>query len=456
MKKIVFFSLLSIGSFISKAQSDLTLYNMQPIPQRISVNPAFTPDCKWYLGMPGLSSVDFNFNSNAFQFKEISTSLVPSRTSGKYTVDVTKLSDVLNNGAFVNLGVDVELLNFGFRVRKSMFSFSATEKIKSRVGIPKDFLKLALEGNGGDNIGYDFNFNFGLDVLHTRELALGYSRTFLNDKLTVGGRVKYVLGLNVINTAKNDIVFRTNDRSFGYTVTADVEVNASTPFLDSTLMAEQQLTALVNNGNNGFGVDLGAKFNLTDKISLSASVVDLGVIKWQNSTSNIKSRNPGASFDYNGVDVRDYLGYSVDASAGFAALQDTILDVFALDTSSNSFSTGLLGEFYLGGNFNLTKRHNAGILFYGSFNNKQFFPAVTLSWNSKIGRVLAVSASYSVMRGSYVNAGVGMGLNLGPEQFYFVTDNILGAFSGNVKNISARFGWNHTVGRKKWEAQQKG
>jgi hypothetical protein len=336
-----------------------------------------------------------------------------------------------------------------------MFHFSATEKIKTRIGVPKDFLKLAFEGNGGANVGYDFNFNFGVDILHTREFALGYSRTLLNDKLAIGARVKYVQGLNVVNTAKNDVRFTTNERAFGYTVTADIELNASTPFLDSTLTTEEKAKALVNNGNNGFGLDFGAEYKLTDKIRISASVMDLGVLRWRNNVTNIKSRDPGASFDYNGVDIRDYLGDSVSGGEGFRALGDTLLDVFALDTSKSSFTTGLLGEFYMGANYYIAKKHNAGVLFYGSFNNKQFFPALTVSWNSQIGKFLAISASYSIMRGSYRNVGAGLALNLGPEQFYLASDNVVGVFTANVKNLTARFGWNHTIGRKKWEEKQK-
>jgi hypothetical protein len=448
MKKIILFSFVLLGSLMSKAQSNLTLYNMKYIPQRSSVNPALTPDCRWYLGTPGLSSIDFNFNSNAVAFKEISNSSVPSAEPGKFTLDIEQLGNILDHGAFVNLDVDLELINFGFKIRKSMFSFSATEKIKTRVGIPKDLLKLAFEGNGRGNLGYDFNFNFGLEVLYTREFALGYSRALLNDKLTIGGRLKYIQGLNVINTVKNDVKFTTNEQNFGYTVSADIIVNASTPSLDSKLTPEQRVSALINNGNNGFGLDIGIQYELTDKITLSASVLDLGVVKWENNITNIKSRNPGASYDFNGVDILDYIGDSANVGTGFTALGDTLLEVFALDTAKSSFTTGLLSEFYIGANYHITDNHNVGALVYGSFNNKQFFPAVTLSWNSMFGKVLALSASYSIMRGSYANVGVGMGLNLGVEQFYFASDNVLGVFTGDVQNMSARFGWNHVIGKK--------
>ena len=438
------------------AQSNLTLYNMKPIPQRLSVNPALAPDCKWYLGMPALSSIDLNFASNALQFKSINETFVQVPGKDSFLIDVTKLGDALaGKQTFVNVGLNQEWLNFGFRIKNNMFTFGITEKVKTRVAVPKDILKLAFQGNGGSNLGYDFNFNFGLDVLHTREFAIGYNRTLLDDKLSIGGRLKYIRGLNVINTAKNDVIFRTDPNTFAYKVTAAIEVNASTPILDDSLVQTPAQAILGSPKNSGFGIDVGASFELNDKITLTASVIDLGVINWKENTRNIVSKNPGAGFEYRGIDIKEYLGDSVKGGAGFEALADTLIDVFALDTSRNSFTTGLLGEFYVGGNFNLTDRHNAGILFYGSFYNKQFYPAATLSWNSKFGRILALSASYTVMRGSYTNIGMGMGLNLGPEQFYFSSDNLIGVVTGNVKTLGVRFGWNHTVGRKKFENQQK-
>lgn len=455
MRKLTF--LLAIVAFAlgAKAQSNMTLYNMEPIPQRLAVNPALAPDCKWYLGMPLLSSTDFSFGSSALRISDINNALEPN-ARGNYTVNLKTLGQSLDKGTFVNIGLNQEWLNFGFRVRKSMFTFGITEKIKTRVDFPTDLFKVAFEGNGGSNLAYDFNFNFGFDVLHTREFALGYNRSLLNEKLRVGGRLKYVRGLNVVSTAKNDLIFTTDANTFAYTVKADIEVNASTPALDSTLGVDDPTAVILGSPrNSGFGIDLGASYDLTDKITLSASIVDLGRIYWKEYTTNVKSRNPGASFTYRGIDINDYIGDSVQGGAGFEALADTILDVFALDTSNHSFSTGLLGEFYIGGNYRITDRHNAGALLYGSFYNKSFYPALTLSWNSEFGRILALSGSYTISRGNYANIGLGFGLNLGPEQFYFVGDNLIGVAAGNLKTVNLRFGWNHTVGRKKYEEQQR-
>ena len=116
--------------------------------------------------------------------------LVPNGSN--YTLDMTKLSNVFTNGISMNSAYNQEWLSLGFRLRKSMWSFSINEKLKSRVLLPQDFFRLVFEGNGGDNVGEVFDLGFGVDFIHTREFAVGYSRSYIDDKLRIGGRIKYI------------------------------------------------------------------------------------------------------------------------------------------------------------------------------------------------------------------------------------------------------------------------
>ena len=170
MKKLLIVS--SVFLFVGqlKAQNNLTLYNMKPVPQRMAINPAFTPTCKWYFGTPILSSIDFSFNSRVIGLNELSDALVPNGSN--YTLDMTKLSNVFTNGISMNSAYNQEWLSLVFRLRKSMWSFSINEKLKSRVLLPQDFFRLVFEGNGGDNVGEVFDLGFGVDFIHTREFAV--------------------------------------------------------------------------------------------------------------------------------------------------------------------------------------------------------------------------------------------------------------------------------------------
>jgi hypothetical protein len=452
MKKTLITLLVLFSFGFVEAQSNLTMYNMKPLPQRLQANPALDPDCKWYFGMPAISSFNFNLNSNSFSLKRFNNALVENPGSDSFTLDITKLSDMFDKESFINLGINQEWINFGFRVGDNFVSFNITEKVKTRVSVPGDFFAFVFEGNGGDNLGRTFDFDWGIDVLHTREFALGYQRSLMDEKLKVGGRLKYIYGLSSITTVKNDLSFTTAEDDFTWNVQSDLQLSMASSYLelDSNNIPDER-NLFMGADNKGYGIDLGVSVELSDALTVYGSIIDLGQISWKENTKVIKSKNPGQSFEFKGIDVNDYLYDSLDFSQGFEELGDSLMDAFGLDTVQETFTTGLLGEFYLGGTLDITEKHNAGVLFYGSFYNRKFYPAFTLSWNSRFSRALSLSASYTIMRGNFSNVGLGLSFNAGPEQFYIVSDNVIGALSGNVKNISARFGWNHTFGRKKWE-----
>jgi len=445
MRKLLIFSLVFISLSQVMAQNNLTLYNIKPVPQRMAINPAFTPTCKWYFGTPALSSLNFSYNSRIIGLNELSSALEPNGSN--YTLDMTKLSNVFSNGVSVNSSYNHEWIGFGFRLRKSMWSISINEKLKSRVSLPSDFFRLVFEGNGGDNVGDVFDLGFAMDFIHTREFALGYSRSFIDDKLRIGGRIKYIAGINAIHTERNDLIFETSEKAFTYNVKSDLKFNSSLMPIDSNTTLNSVL--LGNQQNSGFGIDVGANIKLNRKLSISASIIDLGVVKWKGNLKSTFTKNPGVYHEYKGMDIQDFLVDSSNQKKGFETFKDTLMEIIALDTSSESFSTGLMGEFYVGGNLRITKNHNIGALMYGSFYRKEFYPALTLSWNSQIGNILALSASYTIYRESYVNLGFGVALNLGPEQFYITTDNAIGSATDNTRNLGVHFGWNHIFGKKK-------
>ena len=262
--------------------------------------------------------------------------------------------------------------------------------------LPQDFFRLVFEGNGGDNVGEVFDLGFGVDFIHTREFAIGYSRSFIDDKLRIGGRIKYIAGINAIQTERNDLTFETSEKAFTYNVKSDLKFNSSLTPIDSNTTLNSILFG--NQQNRWFGIDVCANLKLNKKLSVSASIIDLGVVRWRDNLETTYTKNPGVYHEYRGMDIQDFIGDSANQKKGFETFKDTLMEVIALETSSDDFNTGLLGEFYVGGNLHITKNHNIGALMYGSFYKKEFYPALTLSWNSQIGRVLALSASYTMYR----------------------------------------------------------
>jgi hypothetical protein len=327
------------------------------------------------------------------------------------------------------------------------------------VSFPGDLFTFLGEGNGGSNLNRKFDFAFGVDAMQYAEFGLGYSRQIIEDKLTVGARFRLINGIAVVSTEDSELLFSTDEETFDYTLTSNIRINTANSFnqfsivdsVDNPSVSQQDVfNQIFGRGNRGFALDIGAEYKPGKKFTLSASINNLGRINWNTNALNIVSENPNASYTYDGIHIDNILDFSnQDFDDALRAIGDTMKEVFHLTETHESFKTGLYAQFYLGGNYNLTKNHNAGILFYGDFYRSTINPAITLSWNSKITRILGISVSYSVLNGSAANAGLGFSLNGGPVQYYFVSDNLIALFNHqSVRTVNFRTGLNITIGRK--------
>jgi len=418
MKRVLITSIcLVLVGLVTQAQNNLTLYNMKPIPQKFYANPANPSDAKIFIGVPGASSNYLDFGITAFKLQDLVDAIQPD-ANGDTTFRLSEFTK-------------------GFKKKNYR--------------------------NGGSNLNRKFDFGFGLDMLSYAEIGIGYSRKLLDEKLTVGGRVHFIKGLATFSTESSEFDFTTDKNTFDYYLQSDIEINSAVSFnklpaispFDSTFKPsdsigfQEVVNSFFKGGNRGMALDIGVTYKHTDKITLSASITNLGKINWNTNTYNWRSRDPGATYQFTGLEIANALKFEErDIEEAFNQLGDTLRSAFRLDNNTESFSTGLFAQFYVGGNYNLTKNHNAGVLLHGSFYNKTIDPAITLSWNSKLTRVLGVSASYSVANNSFVNAGLGFTLNGGPVQTYFVSDNLLGIFAHRkVNTFNMRAGLNVTIGR---------
>jgi hypothetical protein len=274
----------------------------------------------------------------------------------------------------------------------------------------------------------------------------------MKDKLRLGVKVSYLNGWANINTEKSDLIFNTHSEDFHYTARTDIKVNTSG-------IVDSKNEPLIKDGNfdintfkkrnQGMGLSLGASFKPIPKVELSASIIDMGYINWKDNVRNYVTEDPSKTVEFYGVDFKTFFKDSVNFDKTLEDILDTMQMKFKIRESSESYRTFLPTNFYLGGNFWITKRHNFGILFYGNYYQKKLNPAVTISYNGKLTRVLGLSVSYSMINKSFVNGGIGFTLNGGPFQYYMVADNLLGIiFYRNMNTVDLRMGMNFTFLRK--------
>lgn len=481
MKKIysILFLLLALNTF---GQDNYTLYNLRMVPQSHYLNPSFMPQQKVYVGISPI-----NIPVTPILPIPVATSFYFSKgNSGPRLIDfmakdgdttVIGLDKAIKKSAklnYLNLNTAVDLLSFGFKVKKNYFTFNATNKSFISFRYPKDFLTLINEGNGGANIGKELNFNFGLNANVYNEFALGYMRELLEEKLWVGGKFKMYQGIANVQTKKSDFKLLTGDTAYEWTMNADAEVNLGglPAMIADSNITDDALTHITGFGNMGFGIDLGATYKVNDKITASASVIDLGFINYKNNVANYKFNG---SFRFTGIDFMQAIGKdSTDTTDVMDAIIDSVSNSFEGATTNNAYKQWLPAQVYIQGTYKINDYFTAGGLLHTQFYNNKPHLGGSLSMTTQIKKWLNASIAYNVYNRSFGNLGLGLGFNVWFMQTYIVADNILaftsyskfgsssdGAFKGapvptGYRNMNFRIGCNWTFGRKAADKDKDG
>jgi hypothetical protein len=443
-----FIYILLICFTVAKAQSPLNTYFMDYNPYSFYLNPGKLPNFKTYVAFPALG----NFTTSAYSGVAI------NKAFNNGNLDAYQILNELNPKNNFGFNQNINVLAFGFSPsEKSYFNFSSGVNTEFNFGLNKDFVGLFLLGNGHPNyLGKTADFTgTGLKSNSYAYLNFGYTRV-INDKLTIGANVKILHGVGAAGFDLKGVGIFTDADTWETTFTSDFEIYVSdietSEEDDYGIPGNFNYAGFKLGKNLGFGLDLGATYKLTDKIELSASVVDLGSIKYQNA---IRYYNDGSSFTFQGVDFNEITN---DENSNFGdALMDTLSSIFGLKKDTNvSYTTYLPTRFILGGKYQLNKYFTVDALYSGRFVNNTMQNSLVIGSGVKVGKVLSARLSYGIINNSYFNIGSGITLNLGAFQVFAVADNFIGFSQVDYTrflNVSA--GMNFVFGRgRTYEAKK--
>ena len=432
------FALIYTGNLYS--QQDLTINLMPIIPQSNYTNPAFKPTPKWYIGFPALSSFYIGVGHSGFTYRDA----IRRRSDDSLVLGMDDMIAKLGKTNYLSANINEEILSFGFKQKKNFFNFSITEKISFRFSYPRDLILLAWKGNG-QFIGNTIDFSgVGINASCYTEYALGYARD-INNKIIIGGRLKYLQGQANVYTERNKANVNINEDDFAHEAQTDFLVNVSLPE-DNNNDGFDVVKYLMNSPNKGYGIDLGGSYKLNDKFSFGASVLDLGYIYWKSDVRNYAS---SGSFTFDGIDINQFLKSDSAGNDEIDHILDSLADIFKIEETKNSYRSLLTTKLYLTGIYSLTPHDKVGLLIRNEFFNKSIHPALTVSYNKWFFNMLSATASYSIMNRSYMNLGFGLALNLGPFQTYVLTDNFYCLLAPErTRNVNVHFGFNFIFGYK--------
>lgn len=470
--KRIFLIALAIISLVEglKAQDgNNTSYFLSNLPQRYRLNPAYQPEYKVFVGLPGLSGISVNYLNSSFTVED----MLYKKNDSVY-MDINKFYNSLHKRNYLYFNNENSILSIGVRAKKWYGTLDITQKNDFLFRYNKDLFTFLKYGNA-DQPNMDFG-KFGINVNSYLEVALGLSKQ-VNDKLSVGGRLKFLAGIaNVYMTDSNLDIKTEDDGTMKLHSRQNIKISAPVRIQDERTgkpfplnepinwddidfnTDDLKVSDILNTKNPGFAIDLGGEYKFNDRIKLFASLTDLGFIRWGNKDFNYNFYQD-ADFTWEGADISNSINKKneghISVDSAFQKITDELKDNFRLKSKGGSYTTMLSPKLYLGATYKLNRTFEAGGLFRASIINGMFIPSLTASMNGRLIRNISASVSYSITRGSYVNVGAGVTAKLGPFQLYVATDNLLACNFTNTQSANGRFGVNLLFGHKDHRKKQK-
>jgi len=433
---LVLLLVMSFSQQIVFSQKNFTLYHLNQTSQANYLNPGFKNKNRVYVSLPiGMQTV--SLMNSGFKLSD----LIETRAKDdSLNLNIGNAISKMAKTNYLNAEVSNELLGFGFRIKKNFFSFNVTHRFQSRFTYSKDLFSFAIQGNGKDFLGKRASFDgLGFDLMSYVEYGLGYNRD-VNDKLTVGGRIKFLSGIANLQTVRSQFGISTDPTSFDLTIDGGMRLNSSN--LDTTALKDPFKIAqsAFSFKNSGLALDLGASYQLSQKLQLNASLLDLGYIRWTTNVTNYISSD--VSYTFKGIDLNDSLSSK--------HLTDTLTKVFNQHQEHDSYTTKLHTKFYLGAKYEFNKNFYSSALLYNEIVASKYTAGLSVAINARLKNWLYASLNYSAYGRSYNNVGFGFNIKGGPIQFYVMSDNILAFLNPEkAKHVHASFGMNIVIGPRR-------
>jgi len=467
-KLIGVFFIMLVCTLSANAQFLRTSYFMEGTHYRQQLNPALTPT-KGYFNLSVIGAVNATVGSTSLGYQDI----IDIIDDGDDFYTKPDFMNRLKDNNKLNVNFSTEILSAGWYKGKNFWSFNIGLRTDIGANLTKNMFTFLNEMETVEENWRNSNYDISgqqLNINAYTEIGLGLSRQ-INSRLTVGARVKALLGIGNMELKLNRVAMSANlpsDQQINQW-SSESYWNSMTP--SQAAQAAQELKDKFNNyhanltvgaelkssfkglelqeeegkdyvtdfdfdsgklgiAGYGFGIDLGASYKILDNLTVSASVLDLGFISWSKSSTKIASANPdpidikGSTYanmvDPNNPNTvmnavnqlqNDAQGYMDRVTNGDVLDYDMLqLEVSDAKESRKSrlASTLVLGAEY--GFFN--NKLAVGVLSTTRFVQPDALTELTFSANYRPKSWFNVALSYSAIQSA--GKSFGLGLKLGP------------------------------------------
>lgn len=438
---------IMLGGSQLNGQVASTLFPLGEVPQVHFINPAVQPECKLFIGIPGLSTLAIAYSNSSFSYNDLVTdnTLTPDR-----------LYERLHHVNSISADLSIYPLAVGYKWRDTYFSLAVSEHVGLRLNFPRDLAGLALYGNA-QYIGDVARIrNTRLQTAWYREYSLGVSTKF--DSYThLGVRAKLLFGKAAIETGRSRLTLRTDNQTFGLDLSGNLSLKGSLPVIINLgpsgevrsieLQTIEVLPLVFNAANPGLAFDLGFVHEYSSDITLSGTVSNLGFFLWSRDSY---SADGLVDISFNGITS----GSNFSSASDLMSIADSLMNGISYTVTEGSHFSFMPVQLYLGGEYKWKERVSFGLVSANTLANRNIYPSISASVIARPLKGLSTTLSWSWMNNSLRNIGAGVAYTGKGLQVYAVTDNLLGYIDPlNTRSVNLRFGMNLLLGcpkKQRW------
>lgn len=406
-------------------QATNTTYYMENSPFKNYLNPSFQPIQNFYLSLPVIGYLHSTIQNNSLSVKNI---LQKDSAGNTITFlhpqgDLNGFYNSLQPTTMVVTDTKINLLGAGLRFNDDYFTLDISQRLSSQVLAPKDIFKLALFGTP------DFTTNqyklstLALNVDEFTDISLGYAHK-ASKRLYWGAKMRLLLGNN--NKSLYNSQMKLNANIDQWNLKGSNTINSAGGdklqvigrFNEVRYTSVNSIKDFFTIAGVGAGVDVGVYYRLKKQLTVSASLTDLGFIRWGKNATNTKTT---VDYSFAGVnkDIND--GYSFDA------LLDSVKQAFnnatEIQNTEKSYNSYLMPKLNLGAEYSFFEnRLSVGLLSRTMMKDFVFNEEITTSLNARPWDWANASVSYSLINGRFSTYGLGLGIQTGPIYWYGSAD----------------------------------
>lgn len=470
MKKNIKIAALSIAllslNIPTMAQNHLrSAYFTEGYTYRHQMNPAFANE-RDYISLPGFGKLSIGMQSTVgvsdFIYKmdngDLTTFLHESVSSDEFLKK-------LKNRNRINLDLDLNLMSAGFFAWGGFNTIDLSVKAGVRFNFPKEFFEFAKVGMNGGYTEYNMK-DLGMYSNNYAEIALGHSHK-ITDKLNIGAKVKFLIGMyNFDFHANNMRVVMGEDK---WLVEGDGELTSAgmVDIPTKRRVHENREPAVTEEldfenidfdsgniiGGGGLAFDLGATYQLREDLELSASILDLGFIRYKNVTQGKMLMEP---WEFDGFKDIPYDSDKAEENGKVSIedqienLGDDLEDCFRFNVGEKSKKVKALGAtLNIGALYTLPYYKNLKFGFLSSTRIQSQYSWSEGRFSANIAPVKCFDASVSYAISSF-GSSFGWVINIHPKgfnlfigsnhQFFKVTPQFIPVHHANADfNIGINF-----------------